>query len=163
MKRQINLISKSLCIIATLLWLPVGNADACSNVLITKGASKDGSVMVTYSADAHVLYGELYHTPAGMFPKGSLLKIFEWDTGKYMGDIAQIEKTYSTMGNMNEHQLIITETTFGGREELVDTTGIVDYGSLIYVTLQRAKTAREAIKVMTDLVAEYGYASSGRP
>ena len=161
MKRQINLISKSLCIIAALLWLPVGNADACSNVLITKGASKDGSVMVTYSADAHVLCGELYHTPAGMFPKGSLLKIFEWDTGKYMGDIAQIERTYSTMGNMNEHQLIITETTFGGREELVDTTGIVDYGSLIYVTLQRAKTAREAIKVMTDLVAEYGYASSG--
>lgn len=136
-------------------------SDACTNVLITKGASKDGSVMVTYSADSHTLYGELYHTPANMFPKGSKLKIFEWDSGKYMGEIAQIEKTYSTMGNMNEHQLIITETTFGGRGELVDTTGIMDYGSLIYVTLQRAKTAREAIRTIADLVAEYGYASSG--
>lgn len=136
-------------------------SDACTNVLITKGASKDGSVMVTYSADSHTLYGELYHTPANMFPKGSKLKIFEWDSGKYMGEIAQIEKTFSTMGNMNEHQLIITETTFGGRHELVDTTGIMDYGSLIYITLQRAKTAREAIRTIADLVAEYGYASSG--
>ncbi|MEG2849170.1 MAG: C69 family dipeptidase, partial [Bacteroidales bacterium] len=120
-----------------------------------------GSVMVTYSADSHTLYGELYHTSANIFPKGSKLKIFEWDSGKYNGEISQVEKTFSTMGNMNEHQLIITETTFGGRGELVDTTGIVDYGSLIYITLQRAKTAREAIKIMGDLVAEYGYASGG--
>ena len=161
MRKSINLIFKTLCLVAAIVSLSAQNSQACSNVLITKGASKDGSVMVTYSADAHVLYGELYHTPAGLFPKGSILKIFEWDTGKYMGDIAQIEKTYSTMGNMNEHQVIITETTFGGREELVDTTGIIDYGSLIYVSLQRAKSAREAIKVMTDLVAEYGYASGG--
>ena len=161
MRKSINLIFKTLCLVAAMVSLSAQNSQACSNVLVTKGASKDGSVMVTYSADAHVLYGELYHTPAGLFPKGSILKIFEWDTGKYMGDIAQIEKTYSTMGNMNEHQVIITETTFGGREELVDTTGIIDYGSLIYVSLQRAKTAREAIKVMTELVAEYGYASSG--
>ena len=143
------------------LMLSVNASDACTNLLITKGATKDGSVMVTYSADSHVLYGELYFTPAGVFPKGSKLKVFEWDGGHFLGEIAQVPRTYSTMGNMNEHQLIITETTFGGREELVDTTGIIDYGSLIYITLQRAKTAREAIKVMTDLVAEYGYCSSG--
>lgn len=154
-------IFKILLACAVLFALVQNNAEACTNILITKGASKDGSVMVTYAADAHVIYGELYHTPASVFPKGSILKVFEWDTGKYMGDIAQIERTYSTMGNMNEHQLIITETTFGGREELVDTTGLIDYGSLIYITLQRARTAREAIKVMTDLVAEYGYASGG--
>lgn len=146
---------------AAALMLSVNVSEACSNLLITKGASKDGSVMVTYSADSHVLYGELYFTPAGIFPKGSKLKVFEWDGGHFLGEIAQVPRTYSTMGNMNEHQLIITETTFGGRYELVDTTGIIDYGSLIYITLQRAKTAREAIKVMTDLVAEYGYASSG--
>ena len=127
MKRKISLIIKALCLIAIIIPLSFGNAEACSNVLVTKGASKDGSVMVTYSADSHTLYGELYHTPAGLFPKGSMLKIFEWDTGKYMGEVAQIEKTYSTMGNMNEHQVIITETTFGGREELVETTGIIDY------------------------------------
>ncbi len=144
-----------------LVILTSGYSYCCSNILITKGASKDGSVMVTYSADAHVIYGELYHTPGNLFPKGSMLKVFEWDTGKYMGEIAQIAKTYSTIGNMNEHQLIITETTFGGRGELVDTTGIIDYGSLIYITLQRAKTAREAIGIMTSLVEEYGYASSG--
>ena len=153
--------TKILTLIAALVLFNVASAFACTNILVTKGASKDGSVMVTYAADAHTLYGELYHTPAGMFPKGSLLKVFEWDTGKYMGEIAQIEKTYSTMGNMNEHQLIITETTFGGREELTDTTGIIDYGSLIYITLQRARTAREAIAVMTSLVEEYGYASGG--
>lgn len=136
-------------------------SDACTNVLITRGASKDGSVMVTYSADSHTLYGELYHSPANLFPKGSRLKIYEWDTGKYMGEIAQAERTYSTMGNMNEHQLIIVESTFGGRDELVDTTGIMDYGSLIYTTLQRAKTAREAIRIIGELVAEYGYGSSG--
>lgn len=153
-------ILKTVLVLAAVIF-SFNASDACTNVLITKGASKDGSVMVTYSADSHTLYGELYHTPANMFPKGSKLKIFEWDTGRYMGEIAQIEKTFSTMGNMNEHQLIITETTFGGRGELVDTTGIMDYGSLIYITLQRAKTAREAIRTIADLVAEYGYASSG--
>lgn len=139
----------------------INRADGCTNILVTKGASADGSVIVTYAADSHTLYGELYHTPGSLFPKGSILNVLEWDTGKYMGKIAQAERTFSTMGNMNEHQLIITETTFGGREELIDTTGIMDYGSLIYITLQRAKNAREAIKVMTELVAEYGYASSG--
>ena len=155
-----RLFFKPLLVLAALL-VSVNVSEACSNLLITKGASKDGSVMVTYSADSHVLYGELYFTPAGVFPKGSKLKVFEWDGGHFLGEIAQVPRTYSTMGNMNEHQLIITETTFGGREELVDRTGIIDYGSLIYITLQRAKTAREAIKVMTDLVAEYGYCSGG--
>ena len=156
MKRLIGTFAALVMLLAAVV-----ESDACSNLIITKGATKDGSVMVTYSADSHVLYGELYFTPAGVFPKGSKLKVFEWDGGHFLGEIAQVSKTYSTMGNMNEHQLIITETTFGGREELVDTTGIIDYGSLIYITLQRAKTAREAIQVMTSLVAEYGYCSSG--
>ncbi len=155
-----KLFTKTFLLIIAFLGL-FKTTDACTNVLITKGASKDGSVMVTYSADSHTLYGELYHNKANIFPKGTKLKIFEWDTGKYMGEINQAERTYSTMGNMNEHQVIITETTFGGLSQLVDTTGIMDYGSLIYVTLQRAKTAREAIKIMGDLVAEYGYGSSG--
>ena len=152
---------KFLILLAAVMFINVASAFACTNILVTKGASKDGSVMVTYAADAHILYGELYHTPAGIFPKGSMLKVFEWDTGRFMGEISQIERTYSTMGNMNEHQLIITETTFGGRDELVDTTAVIDYGSLIYITLQRARTAREAIQVMTSLVEEYGYASAG--
>ncbi len=156
MKRLIGTFAALVMLLAAVV-----ESDACSNLIITKGATKDGSVMVTYSADSHVLYGELYFTPAGVFPKGSKLKVFEWDGGHFLGEIAQVPKTYSTMGNMNEHQLIITETTFGGREELVDTTGIIDYGSLIYITLQRARTAREAIQVMTSLVAEYGYCSSG--
>ena len=153
--------AKIISLAVVLAILQVTELFACTNILVTKGASKDGSVMVTYAADAHVLYGELYHTPAGVFPPGSKLKIFEWDTGKYMGDIAQVPRTFSTMGNMNEHQVIITETTFGGREELADSTGIMDYGSLIYVTLQRARTAREAIEIMTSLVEEYGYPSGG--
>ncbi len=155
-----NLFLKKL-FFSLLLMLSYEIADACTNLLITRGASRDGSVMVTYAADSHTTYGALYHTPAGIFPKGSILKVYQWETGRYMGDIAQVERTYSTMGNMNEHQLIITETTFGGKFSLRDTTAILDYGSLIYITLQRAKTAREAIQVMTDLVAEYGYASGG--
>ena len=118
--------------------------------------------MITYSADSHVLYGELYHWPAGTWPAGTMMDIYEWDTGKYMGKIPQAAQTYNVVGNMNEHQLAIGETTFGGRQELWKQTGaIMDYGSLIYVTLQRAKTAREAIVVMTDLVEKYGYASEG--
>lgn len=134
---------------------------ACTNLLITKGASKDGSVMVTYAADSHQLYGELYFTKGAKFAPGTMMKIYEWDTGKYMCDIPQAPQTYNTVGNMNEHQVIITETTFGGNEHLVDTTATFDYGSLIYVTLQRARSAREAIKIMTDFVKEYGYASEG--
>ena len=148
-------------LLTAVLSFPGMPAWACTNVLVTKGASKTGSTMVSYSADSHVLYGELYHKPAATYPAGSMLPVYEWDTGKYLGKIPQAENTYSTMGNMNEHQLIIAETTFGGRHELVDTTGLVDYGSLIYITLQRAKTAREAIAVMADLTARYGYCSEG--
>ena len=135
---------------------------ACTNFLFTKGATKDGSTMVTYAADSHTLYGELYHWPAQDWPKGSWLEVYDWDTGKYMGRIPQVEHTYNVVGNMNEHQLAIGETTYGGREELCSQSGaILDYGSAIYITLQRAKTAREAIVVMTQLFEEYGYASSG--
>lgn len=133
----------------------------CTNLLVGKAASDDGSTMITYSADSYALYGELYHWPAQKYKAGEKLKVYEWDTGKYLGEIDQVSETYNVVGNMNEHQLAIAETTFGGREELIDTTGIIDYGSLIYITLQRAKNAREAITVMTELVEKYGYYSGG--
>jgi dipeptidase len=135
--------------------------NACTNFLVTRGASVNGSTMITYSADSHQLYGELYYWPARDYPEGTMLDVYEWDTGRYLGKIKQSAHTYSVVGNMNEHQLAIGETTYGGIESLVDTTGIIDYGSLIYITLQRARNAREAIKVISDLVSEYGYASSG--
>ncbi|MCI1779607.1 MAG: C69 family dipeptidase [Bacteroidales bacterium] len=134
---------------------------ACTNFIVTKGASADGSVMVTYAADSHQLYGELYHTDGAFFPRGSKLAVAEWDTGKPLCTIPQAQRTYSTMGNMNEHQVIITETTFGGLPQLVDTTATFDYGSLIYITLQRACSAREAINIMGDFVKKYGYCSEG--
>ncbi len=135
---------------------------ACTNILITRGASTDGSTMISYSADAHVLYGELYHWPAATHPEGAMVDIYEWDTGKFLGQISQVPKTFNVVGNINEFQLAIAETTFGGLEELGSQSGaIMDYGSLIYVTLQRAKNAREAIKIMTQLVAKYGYYSKG--
>jgi len=136
-------------------------ADACTNFLITKGASADGSTMISYSADSHILYGELYHWPAQTYPEGAMLDIYEWDTGKFLGQIPQVRQTYNVVGNMNEYQLAIAETTYGGRDELVDSTGIMDYGSLIYVTLQRAKTAREAIFIFCKLLETHGYASGG--
>jgi dipeptidase len=135
---------------------------SCTNFIITKGASTDGSVMITYSADSHTLYGELYFWPAHDWAPGTMVDVTEWDTGKKLGQIPQIKHTYQVVGNMNEHQLAIGETTFGGREELGSQPGaIVDYGSLIYITLQRAKNAREAIKTFGELVAQFGYASSG--
>ncbi len=137
------------------------SSQACTNFLVTRGASVDGSTMITYAADAHVLYGELYQWPAATYPEGTMLKVYEWDTGKYLGEIPQAAQTYSVVGNMNEHQVAIGETTYGGRPELVDTTGLIDYGSLIYITLQRAKSAREAIKIMAELVEAHGYYSSG--
>ncbi|MDP4208442.1 MAG: C69 family dipeptidase [Bacteroidota bacterium] len=137
------------------------SVEACTNYIVTRGASADGSVMVTYAADSHVLYGELYHYPARNYPNGSMLNVVEWDTGKPLGKIKQARHTYNVIGNMNEFQVTIGETTFGGREELVDTSAIIDYGSLIYIALQRSKSARQAIHVMTSLVAEYGYASEG--
>ncbi len=134
---------------------------ACTNFLVGKAATLDGSTLISYNADSYFLFGALCHFPAATYPAGTMLDVHDWDSGKYLGKIKQVEKTYSVIGNMNEHQVSIGETTFGGREELVDTTAIMDYGSLIYIALQRSKTAREAIKVMTDLVAEYGYYSEG--
>ena len=154
-------MKRILALAACLLLLSHPAADACTNVIVTKGASADGSCMVTYAADSHQLYGELYFRPAANHPLGAMLDIYDWDSGYYRGKIAQVPHTYQTVGNMNEHQLIIMETTFGGRPNLENKDGIMDYGSLIYVTLQRARTAREAIKVMDQLVQTYGYASEG--
>jgi dipeptidase len=134
---------------------------ACTNFLVSKGASKDGSTFITYAADSHELYGELYYTAAADHLPGTMLNIYEWDTGRLMGQIKQIARTYGVVGNMNAHQVAIGETTWGGRPELQDPRAVMDYGSLMYIALQRARTAREAIQVMTGLVSEYGYASSG--
>ena len=137
------------------------DSKACSNVLVTKGASTDGSNIVSYAADSHQLYGELYFKKAGLWKVNDMRRIDEWDTGKHLGYIPEAAVTYQRVGNMNEHQLIIAETTYGGRPELEDPKGIMDYGSLIYVALERTKTAREAIKVIVDLANTYGYYSSG--
>ena len=145
--------------LATLFAIP--SADACTSLFAAKGATVDGSVLATYAADSHTLYGELYSQPAADHAPGTTRKVVEWDTGRYLGEIPEVAHTYATVGNMNEHGLTIAESTWGGRHELLDTAGIIDYGSLIYITLQRARTAPEAIKVMTDLVAEHGYASEG--
>ncbi len=134
---------------------------ACTSLIATKGATADGSNLITYAADSHTLYGELYNQPAADHPKGSMRQVVDWDSNKYRGQIPEVAHTYGTIGNMNEHGLAIAESTWGGREELWEVEGTIDYGSLIYITLQRAKTAREAVKVMTDLVDKYGYASEG--
>lgn len=139
----------------------VVNGWACTNLIVGKKASADGSVIVSYSADSYGMFGFLCHYPAATHAAGTMRSIYDWDSGKYLGQIKEAPQTYNVIGNINEFQVTIAETTFGGREELVDTTGIVDYGSLIYVALQRSRTAKEAIKVMTDLVKEYGYYSSG--
>ena len=154
-------MKKRITLAVALILATFGITNACTNFIVGKNASIDGSTMVTYAADSYWLYGSLYHYPAATYPEGALLDIYEWDTGEYRGKIKQVSQTYNVVGNMNEHQLTIAETTWGGREELIDTTGIMDYGSLIYVTLQRAKTAREAIVTIVNLVNEYGYYSSG--
>ena len=151
----------TITLIISLLILSNLQVFSCTNFIITKGASKDGSTMVTYSADSHTLYGELYYRPAGTYPIGTMMDVIEWDSGKKMGQIPQATKTYSVVGNMNEHQLAIGETTYGGLEALSAPNGIMDYGSLIYITLQRAKNAREAIKTISFLLENYGYCSSG--
>ena len=151
---------KSLVLTAAML-LASSGAFACSNLIVGKKASVDGSVMVSYNADDYGMFGHLCHYPAGTHPKGSMRQIYDWDSGVYHGEIEEAPVTYNVIGNINEFQLSIGETTYGGREEMVDSTGILDYGSLIYVTLQRAKTAREAISVMTSLVEKYGYNSEG--
>ena len=139
----------------------VSEAEACSNFIVGKKASVDGSVMCSYSADDYGMFQNLCHYPAAKHAKGEMRKIYDWDTNKYHGEIPEVAQTYSVIGNINEWQVTIGETTYGGREEMADSTGIMDYGSLIYVALQRSKTAREAIKVMTTLANTYGYNSEG--
>ena len=134
---------------------------ACTNIIVGKKASVDGSVLVSYSADSYGCYGVMQHFAPGCHPQGSVRPVYDWETNAYKGTIPEAPVTYNVVGNMNEHQVTIAETTFGGREELVDTTGLLDYGSLIYIALQRSRTAREAIDVMTSLVEEYGYCSEG--
>lgn len=137
------------------------SALACTNFLVGKDASTTGSCMITYAADSYSLYGFLRYQPAADHQPGEMRKVYDWDTNKYLGEIPEVAHTYSVIGNVNEKQLTIGETTFGGREELVDTTAIIDYGSLIYIALERCATAREAISCMTELVAQYGYYSEG--
>lgn len=139
----------------------VYEAEACSNFIVGKKASVDGSVMCSYSADDYGMFQYLCHYPAAKHAKGEMRKIFDWDSNKYHGEIPEAAETYNVIGNINEWQVTIGETTYGGREEMVDSTGIMDYGSLIYVALQRSKSAREAIKVMTTLANTYGYNSGG--
>jgi len=136
-------------------------SEACTNFLITKGASKDGSTMITYAADSHTLYGELYYKRAAMFPAGTMFQVIDWDSGKPLVSIPQVAQTWTMVGNINEWGLSIGETTYGGREECHDTNIGIDYGSLIYLSLQRCKTAREAIKNIAEMVAQYGYCSEG--
>ena len=136
-------------------------ASPCTNIIVSKGASRDGSVLVSYAADSHYLFGELYYKKACDWKAGALLQVVDWDSGKPLAEIDQVPHTYQTVGNMNEYQVIITETTWGGRPELEDKRGGIDYGSLIYIALQRAKTAREAIDIIVDLANTYGYASEG--
>jgi dipeptidase len=149
-----------LSLLLTLL-LTSEKSTACTNFLITKGATKDGSTMISYSADSHVLYGELYYWPAMKYKPGTTVDVYEWDSGKYLGTIEQAAVTYSVVGNINEHQVAIGETTYGGRSELHNPEGIIDYGSMIYMALQRSKNAREAIYNMVQLTEKYGYCSSG--
>ncbi|MCK4678437.1 MAG: C69 family dipeptidase [Bacteroidales bacterium] len=157
-----NLFLKSLFLSMILVAGIQINSNACTNFLITKGASTDGSVMISFAADSHVLYGELYYWPAATYEEGTMLDVYEWDTGKYLGQIKQARQTYTVVGNMNEYQVAIGETTYGGRSELQSQPGaIMDYGSLMYIALQRSQSAREAIKVITTLMAEYGYCSNG--
>ena len=136
-------------------------AMACTNFIVGKKASADGSVICSYNADSYGAFMWLYHYPAAKHQPGEMRKIYEWDTNKYLGEIPEAAETYNVIGNINEWQVTIGETTFGGREEMVDTTGVIDYGSLIYIALQRSKTAREAISIMTTLVEQYGYCSEG--
>jgi len=156
-------MKKILLTISLLLAIGINiNSFACTNYLITKGASVDGSTMISYAADSHVLFGELYHWAAATYPEGAMMDIYEWDTGDYLGQIEQARETYNVIGNMNEYQVAVGETTYGGRSELHKQPGaIMDYGSLMFIALQRSKTAREAIKIIAELMEKYGYYSSG--
>ena len=148
--------------IIALAGLVIAGSMACTNYLVTPGASVNGTSMVSYAADSHTLYGALYNRQKATYPAGTMMDVYEWDTGHYLGQIPQATETYNVIGNVNEYGLVIAESTYGGIADLQkQSKGIIDYGTLIYVTLQRAKTAREAISTMTSLVAKYGYASSG--
>ena len=149
---------KKLLLIAAFSLVGLGSY-ACTNFIVGKKASKDGSVFCTYNADDYGMFIGLCHFPAGKHAKGEMRKVFDWDSHKYLGEIPEAPITYNVIGNINEHQVCIGETTYGGREEMPDSTGLIDYGSLIYIALQRSKTAREAINVMTTLVNTYGYYS----
>ena len=151
---------KKILLMAVLSVVGMG-VHASTNFIVGKNASTDGSVMCTYNADSYGMFTGLCHYPAGTHAKGEMRKIIDYDTYVCHGEIPEAPVTYNVIGNINEYQVSIGETTFGGREELVDTTGLIDYGSLMYLGLQRAKTAREAIDVMTSLVAQYGYNSEG--
>ena len=147
--------------VLTCMLMAAAYASACTNFIVGKKASVDGSVFVTYNADSYGAFMPLYHYPAAKHQPGDMRKVFEWDTNKYLGEIAEAAETYNVIGNSNEWQVTIGETTFGGREEMADSTGVIDYGSLIYIALQRSKTAREALQIMTSLVEQYGYYSEG--
>ena len=151
---------KSILLLFAIL-LSAVSGNACTNFLVGKKASADGSVFISYSADSYGMSGFVAHFPAAVYPEGTMRDIYEWDSGRFLGCIPEASRTYNVLGNINEFQVSIAETTFGGREELVDTTGVIDYGNLIYLALQRSRSAREAIDVMTSLVQEYGYCSSG--
>ena len=148
----------SLCVAAMAI---AQQASACTNFIVGKNASVDGSVMVTYNADSYGMYGTMFRHVGGTHAKGEKRQIYEWDTNKYLGEIEQAPRTYNVVGQINENQVTVTETTFGGREELADPTGVIDYGSLIYIVLERATSARNAIDIMTSLVNQYGYYSEG--
>ena len=144
-----------------LAWLIAATGMACTNLIVGKKASADGSVMITYSADDYGSFGYLHFYPAGHHQPGEMRALYDYETNNYLGEIPEAEYTYGVIGQINDQQLSIMETTFGGREELVDTTGLLDYGSLMYLTLQRAKTAREAIDVWVSLANTYGYRCEG--
>ena len=144
-------------LILAIALMAVMGASACTNFIVGKKASADGSVFVTYNADSYGAFMPLYHYPAAKHQPGDMRKVYEWDTNKYLGEIAEAAETYNVIGNSNEWQVTIGETTFGGRHEMADSTGVIDYGSLIYIALQRSKTAREALQIMTSLVEQYGY------
>ncbi len=154
-------MKKLLTLLAIICLLGMTKASACTNFLVTKGASVDGSTMISYAADSHVLYGELYHYPAADYPEGAMRDLYDWDSGRYLGQIPEVSHTYNVVGNMNEWQLAIGETTYGGLDTLWHGDGLMDYGTLIYISLQRCKTAREAIRNIAELTAKYGYISEG--
>lgn len=154
-------MKKRLCLLVAGYWMLTVSSLACTNFIVGKKASTDGSVICTYNADSYGSFEDLARYPAAKHQKGEMRKIYDWESNRYLGEIPEALETWSVIGNINEWQVTIGETTYGGREEMVDSTGIIDYGSLIYIALQRSKTAHEAIKVMTTLVETYGYCSEG--